>query len=107
MTTAYALADWTNFGLATAGTAATLAGLLFVAVSINLKRILEFPNLPARAGVLRQCHRDGIKAMIWTVNDDKASGRWLADPRVDVVVTDRPVHAAMLRDRLGHARYKS
>jgi glycerophosphoryl diester phosphodiesterase len=61
----------------------------------------------ARAGVLRQCHRDGIKAMIWTVNDDKAIGRWLADPRVDVVVTDRPVHAAMLRDRLGHARYKS
>ena len=27
-----------------------LAGLLFVAVSINLKRILEFPSLPARAG---------------------------------------------------------
>lgn len=61
----------------------------------------------ARAGVLRQCHRDGIKAMIWTVNDDQAIGRWLADPRVDVVVTDRPVHAAMLRDRLGRARYKS
>jgi len=50
MTTAYSAPDWTNFGLATAGTAATLAGLLFVAVSINLKRILEFPNLPARAG---------------------------------------------------------
>ena len=33
-----------------AATAATLAGLLFVAVSINLKRILEFPSLPARAG---------------------------------------------------------
>jgi hypothetical protein len=49
VTTAYAPAGWTNFGLATAGTAATLAGLLFVAVSINLKRILEFPNLPARA----------------------------------------------------------
>jgi glycerophosphoryl diester phosphodiesterase len=61
----------------------------------------------ARAGVLRQCHRDGIKAMIWTVNDDQAIGRWLADPRVAVVVTDRPVHAAMLRDRLGRARYKS
>ena len=61
----------------------------------------------ARAGVLRQCHRRGIKAMIWTVNDDKAIGRWLADPRVDVVVTDRPGHAAMLRNRLGRARSKS
>lgn len=30
VTTAYAPADWTNFGLATAGTAATLAGLLNV-----------------------------------------------------------------------------
>src|ERR1700729_2463722 len=50
VTTAYAAAGWTNFGLAAAGTAATLAGLLFVAVSINLKQILEFPNLPARAG---------------------------------------------------------
>jgi hypothetical protein len=50
VTAAYAAAGWTNFGLAAAGTAATLAGLLFVAVSINLKQILEFPNLPARAG---------------------------------------------------------
>jgi hypothetical protein len=28
--TAYAPADWVNFGLATAGTTATLAGLLFL-----------------------------------------------------------------------------
>jgi len=54
----------------------------------------------ARAGVLRQCHRAGIAAMIWTVNDDEAIARWLADPRVGVVVTDRPRHAVALRDRL-------
>ncbi len=57
----------------------------------------------ARAGVLRQCHRGGIKAMIWTVNSDTALARWFADPRVDVVVTDRPRHAAVLRDRPGRA----
>jgi glycerophosphoryl diester phosphodiesterase len=57
----------------------------------------------ARAGVLRQCHRGGIKAMIWTVNDDQSIARWLADPRVGVVVTDRPRHAASLRDRLRQA----
>jgi hypothetical protein len=50
VTTAYLAADWTNFGLAAAGTAATLAGLLFVAISVNPKRILEFASLPARAG---------------------------------------------------------
>ena len=31
------------------GQAATLTGLLFVAVSINLQRILQYPNLPGRA----------------------------------------------------------
>ena len=33
-----------------AGASAALAGLLFVAISINLKEILEFPSLPGRAG---------------------------------------------------------
>jgi hypothetical protein len=50
MTTDYVPGDWAGFGTATAASAATLAGLLFVAVSLNLKRILEFPSLPARAG---------------------------------------------------------
>ncbi len=50
MTAAYTVSDWTDFAIAVTATASTLAGLLFVAVSINLKRILEFPSLPARAG---------------------------------------------------------
>ncbi len=42
-------AGWENFFVAEAGASAALAGLLFVAVSINLTRILAFPNLPGRA----------------------------------------------------------
>jgi modulator of FtsH protease len=46
---AYATAQWQNFFVAEVGAAAALTGLLFVAVSINLKQILSFPKLPARA----------------------------------------------------------
>lgn len=40
---------WSNFFVAELGAAAALTGLLFVAVSINLSRILQFAHLPARA----------------------------------------------------------
>jgi modulator of FtsH protease len=46
---AYTTAGWENFFVAEVGAAAALAGLLFVAVSINLTRILTFPQLPGRA----------------------------------------------------------
>jgi hypothetical protein len=49
VSTAYQASSWGVFGEAVATAAAALAGLLFVAVSINLKRILEFPSLPTRA----------------------------------------------------------
>jgi hypothetical protein len=40
---------WDNFFVGELGASATLAGLLFVAVSINLSRIVQFKNLPFRA----------------------------------------------------------
>jgi glycerophosphoryl diester phosphodiesterase len=51
----------------------------------------------ARAGVLAECRRRGLRTMIWTVNDDRALSRWLSSPDVDVIVTDRPRRAAELR----------
>jgi hypothetical protein len=41
---------WENFFVAEVGAAAALSGLLFVAVSINLTRILAIEHLPDRAG---------------------------------------------------------
>jgi modulator of FtsH protease len=42
--------DWTTFFSALVGAGAALTGLVFVALSINLKQILAFPGLPSRAG---------------------------------------------------------
>jgi hypothetical protein len=41
---------WEGFAVALAGAAAVLAGLVFVAVSINIDRILPVRGLPGRAG---------------------------------------------------------
>lgn len=49
MTSAYTAAAWTAFGAGAVGSSATLSGLVFVAVSINLNRILGHPSLPTRS----------------------------------------------------------
>jgi modulator of FtsH protease len=41
---------WANFFVTSAGAAATLAGLVIVAVSVNIQQILKHPQLPPRAG---------------------------------------------------------
>lgn len=43
------MSGWENFFIAEVGASATLAGLIFVGVSINLARILSLPRLPSRA----------------------------------------------------------
>ena len=47
---AYSSAAWSNFCSAEVSAAAALTGLLFVAVSINLAKIVAFPQLTPRAG---------------------------------------------------------
>jgi hypothetical protein len=47
--TAYDASEWSDLFLASAGASAALAGLVFVAVSINVVRIVRFPGLPERA----------------------------------------------------------
>jgi glycerophosphoryl diester phosphodiesterase len=51
----------------------------------------------ARPEVLDRCVAAGLRIMVWTVNDDRRLARFLGDPRVTVVVTNRPEHAVALR----------
>ncbi len=41
---------WQDFAVASAGAAAALAGLIMVAISVNIKEIISGPGLPGRAG---------------------------------------------------------
>jgi hypothetical protein len=47
--TAYDIAAWSEFASTVADVAAALAGLRFVGLSMNLREVLAYPALPARA----------------------------------------------------------
>jgi hypothetical protein len=49
MLAGYESHQWFEFGVAIVGAAAVLNGLLFVAMSINIERIMAIVTLPARA----------------------------------------------------------
>jgi|SRR5450755_448910 len=51
----------------------------------------------ARLGVLRACRRNGIGVMVWTVDSDRLISSFLADQRVEVVITNRPGRAVQHR----------
>jgi glycerophosphoryl diester phosphodiesterase len=51
----------------------------------------------ARAGVTAACHRAGIGVMVWTVDSGRLIDTFLADDRVEVLITNRPRHAAARR----------
>ena len=55
----------------------------------------------ARLGVTGACHRHGVGVMVWTVDSDPLIDQFLTDPRIDVLITNRPRHAARRRAELG------
>jgi glycerophosphoryl diester phosphodiesterase len=54
----------------------------------------------ARLGVIRACRRAGIGVMVWTVDSERLIDHFVADEHVDVLITNRPRHAAARRARL-------
>jgi len=50
--------------------------------------------------VIDACRRAGIGVMIWTVDADELIDRYVRDERIDVLITNRPRHAAARRAKL-------
>jgi glycerophosphoryl diester phosphodiesterase len=55
----------------------------------------------ARLGVAGACHRSGVGIMVWTVDQGPLIDQFLRDQRIEVLVTNRPDHAARRRAALG------
>src|ERR1700728_720687 len=96
----YDVATWRTFFLAMIGAAATLTGLLFVSVSINLDRILSGGRfLPARA-------RESLASLVLIV----AYSSLTLVPQsttalgIEVLVMAAPLLAATLWDQIDHLR---
>jgi glycerophosphoryl diester phosphodiesterase len=61
----------------------------------------------ARFGVIAQARRNGIGVMVWTVNSGRLIDHFLADSRINVLVTDRPRRAVSRRAVLSRPAARS
>ena len=66
------LAEWTDVYVASAGAAAALAGLVFVAVSINVEQILSFPGVPERGLVTVMVLLGVVVASLFGLHPDQS-----------------------------------
>jgi modulator of FtsH protease len=66
------VAEWTDVFVASAGAAAALAGLVFVAVSINIDRILAYRGLPERGLVTVLMLLGAVVASLFGLHPDQS-----------------------------------
>jgi glycerophosphoryl diester phosphodiesterase len=69
----------------------------FAAVQASSANWVAMSYRYARPDVLRRCTAAGLRVMVWTVNDDRLLTRFLGDPQVAILVTDRPEYAVGVR----------
>jgi glycerophosphoryl diester phosphodiesterase len=51
----------------------------------------------ARFGVISTCVRNAVGVMVWTVDEDSSIDQFLADKRINVLITNRPSYAVARR----------
>jgi hypothetical protein len=99
------MAEWSTLLAVQAGAAATLTGLVFVAISINLSRIVAVPGLPGRgAESIMQFLEVFLISTVALI--PRQSDRVLADELIVIAViswiTQVAVEVRYLRVRKGH-----
>ena len=68
MGSTYSIEAWSDFAVMTGGASAALAGLLIVAMSINVEQILAFADLPERAAAaLISVLLYGVLHAVWSL----------------------------------------
>ncbi|MDR3420549.1 MAG: hypothetical protein P4L80_04785 [Xanthobacteraceae bacterium] len=83
---------WANFFIAEVGAAAALSGLVIVAISINLQRILSFPQLPGRAAEMLILLVGALLACSFAlVPRLAAESLWRRNPRRGVIDDGGPI----------------
>jgi hypothetical protein len=90
---AYDIHAWAEFGVAAAGAAAVLAGLVFVAVSINLDKVLAVRGLPGRAGESIIMFVGALIASLWLL----VPGQSLTALGIELIGTGVALTAALMR----------
>jgi glycerophosphoryl diester phosphodiesterase len=63
-------------------------------------RFLTVNYRHAALGVVRQADRAGYPVFVWTVDDPGRLARWLADKRIEGVITNRPTTAMRIKSTL-------
>jgi glycerophosphoryl diester phosphodiesterase len=63
-------------------------------------RFLTLNYRHAALGTVRRAYRAGFPIFVWTVDDPPTMARWLADPRVEGVITNRPATAMRVKETL-------
>jgi modulator of FtsH protease len=85
--------------VASAGAAAALAGLVFVAVSINVERILSFRGLPERGLVTVMVLLGAVVAALFGLHPDQSIESLGAELLIGGVVLTAGVIALLVRSR--------
>ena len=97
------LGSWTDFNVALGAASAALAGLIMVAISVNIKQVIKFPGISSRAAaalsVLMLSLVGSLVALVPAQSPDSDGMMTLLGCLVAWVITVHAIRMMFLQDR--------